>query len=1030
MAKPIEQESLKVPFFALSVIMLIITMWSLLDEFVLRRDWKLYQREFKKVELDRAAKDLEETKKALISHEFPETWDEAEIEKAKQFPPLTEIEKNLADAEAKLDKGALAKLDGDLKEIHRKEYLANIEYQNAKSEDLEWWYHYTHAVDTGDKKGEEHARGRLDEIKQDIEARHKTLLDLRAEAQKVQAQREDLTAEADKWRQMRGRVTDRIGEAQAKYDKIYRRSKGTFWWFFGDDDVVQYVIRGTAVNEFNEQQYVVDRCETCHYAINKPGWEKTENKLFQSHPWMDEILTTHAPDKFGCTSCHGGQGYALEPVDEAHGTIHYWDWPLLGKKKLEGGHHFDEGYDAAMVQSSCVKCHITEYQVTDRSPDPWTGIEYQKTIEYASEVNNGREAFEKLGCWGCHQAKGFEVLDEIGNKTGPNLNRIKAKTTPEFLYAWIKDPHKVLPKTRMPYFPDFGADPAAPDYEQQREKEVMSLVAFLWKNSEDGYPAKDADTRSDSWFTGGNAEHGEKLFNSVGCKACHVATSDFQNARPEGYYKFDNPFYKEFDQAPNLYTVGSKVNAKWLYHWLKNPSGYSHDTAMPSLRLSDDEARDLTTWLMTQKGKEFPQVEGLTEALSNEEMIKKGEWIVRNYGCFGCHSIKGMEKEQKVAPELTTFALKGAHELAFGPRNAADVPRTWEDWFLNKVKAPRGYRDERNLQKMPQFGYQIDKDQHGFSDEQAHRLMTLVKGFNGQKLFGQWPHGNNIEQKTVEKGRRLVEYYNCKACHIIDRKGGRVLGYYEENLRLGPPDLTFVGAKLQPEWFAGFLRNPSQEIRPWLQIRMPTFGFEGTDHVDVANYFAAVSGHLTSVAPPEPESLNPESVALGKKMFEQNACMQCHQVNPKVEKGVVGQVAPNLQLAYQRLQPEWIQRFVRNPVHMYPGLIMPAFWSFPQTEDGLPIYDPAKAASEDDQAVILQNWKELQGIADWLMVFGRPDQAKDRVGRAFNAEAAAAKGLRLPAPALQKVTGKVGHEPGEERIEKTEGDSGGSDMGF
>ncbi len=1029
-SKPIEQESLKVPFFALSVLMLLITMWSLMDEFVLRRDWKVYQRQFKQLELDRAAKDLEETKKALTTHEFPSTWAQADIDKASQFPPLNEIEKNLADAQAKLDQGGLKKIDDDITKNKRAEYLANIEFQNAKSEDLEWWYHYTHAVDSGDEKGKEHARARLDEIAKQITEKKDVLNGIRAEGQKLRGQREEMNAEVDKWTQMRTRVTDRIGEVQAKYDKIYRRSKGAFWWFFGDDDIVQYVIRGNTFDEFNEQQYQVDRCATCHYAVDKIGWEKTENKLYQTHPHLNELLGTHAPDRFGCTSCHQGQGNALQPVTEAHGAIHYWDWPLLGLKRPPEGEHFEEKvFDNTMVQSSCFKCHITEYAVTDRTPDAWTGIKYQKNIDYASELNNGREEFEKLGCWGCHQAKGFEVLDEMGHKPGPSLNRIKSKTTPEFLFAWIKDPHKLNPKTRMPYFPDFGADPKAPDYAEQHDKEVKSLVAFLWKNSEEGYPEKDADTRPESWFTGGNASNGEKLFGKVGCQACHVASSDFKNARPEGYYKFDNPFYKEFDIAPNLYNVGSKVNAKWLYHWLKNPTSYSHDTAMPSLRLSDDEARDLTSWLMTKKEKDFPQVDGLTEALSNEEMIKKGEWIVRNYGCYGCHAIKGTEKEQKVAPELTTFGLKGSHELAFGPRT--DVPRTWEDWFLNKVKSPRGYRDERNLQKMPQFGYNLDKDEHGFSDEQAHRLMVLVKGFNNRKITGDWAHGQNAEQQAVEKGRRIVEYYNCKACHIIDRRGGRVLGYYEEQPRLGPPDLTFVGAKLQAPWFASFIRNPNIEIRPWLEIRMPSFGWQGSEHTQVVNYFTAMVGDLSNLTPTDVEVMDPASVALGKQAFEKNVCMQCHQVNPKVQKGVVGQVAPTLMTSYQRLKPEWIQRYIRNPAHMYPGVIMPPFWSWPQTADGLTIYDPAKAASEDDAKAIVQNWKEIKGVSDWLMVFGRQDQVKDRVGRNFNASLAAANEGKLPAPAYQKVTGSVGHEPGEERIEKApEGEGGGGDSGF
>lgn len=1027
MAKPVEQESLKVPFFALSVLMLLIASWSLLDEFVLRRDWKVYQREFKMLELDRAARELEETRKALIHGEFPESWPEEEIEKAKQFPPLAEIEKELAAAWGKVDRGRLSKIESSITAAQRREYLANIEFQNAKSEDLEWWYHFTHALDLGDAKGLEHARKRLDEIAAAIERTGGILRDIRAELEKLAAERAEIMSDVDKWQQMHVRVSDRIGEVQSRYDRIHRRSKGAFWWFFGDDDVVQYVIRGTRLNEFNEQQYAVDRCSTCHYAIDKLGWEKEEKKLFRSHPHMEAIFGDHPPEQFGCTSCHQGQGYALEPVDEAHGTIHYWDWPLLGRKRLPDGYHYDSHYDPTMVQSSCVKCHKTELQVASRAPDPWTGIPYQKYIDYAQELNNGRESFEKLGCWGCHQAKGFEVLDELGHKPGPSLTRIQAKTTPEWLYAWIKDPHKILPKTRMPYFQDYGADPASPDYEEQREHEIKSLVAFIWSRADDAYPARNSDNRAESWFTAGSAGKGEKLFDSIGCKACHVATSDFANARPAGYYDRDSPFYKEFDSAPNLYTVGSKVNAKWLYHWLKNPSGYSHETAMPSLRLSDDEARDITTFLMGKREMEFPAVDGLAEALSNEEMIAKGEWIVRNYGCFGCHTIKGFENEQKVAPELTEFALKGAHELAFGP--ATQVERTWESWFLGKVQNPRGYRDERNLQKMPQFGYNLETGEHGFTDDQAHRLMVLVKGFTNIRVTGQWQAGGTARQQAIDEGQRLVEYYNCKACHIVDRRGGRVLGYYEDNQRLGPPDLTFLGAKVQADWLTRFLLNPF-EVRPWLEIRMPTFGWQEGEHFKVVNYFSGVAGDLANLTPTEVGPLDPASVALGKQVFERNACTSCHQVNPKIVKGQVGQLAPDLRIAWEKLKPDWVQRFARNPMHMYPGIVMPSFWSFPQTEDGLTIYDPARA-SPDEAEQIIQNWKEIKGVSDWLLVYGREAQVKGAVGSTFNANLAAARAGKLPPAAYQPVTGIPGQEPSYGPSGEAGGDEGGDDgFGF
>ena len=42
---------------------------------------------------------------------------------------------------------------------------------------------------------------------------------------------------------------------------------------------------------------------------------------------------------------------------------------------------------------------------------------------------------------------------------------------------------------------------------------------------------------------------------------------------------------------------------------------------------------------------------------------------------------------------------------------------------------------------------------------------------------------------------------------------------------LGPPLLTPEGARVQPDWLYAFLRGPIP-IRPWLNVRMPTFGLD------------------------------------------------------------------------------------------------------------------------------------------------------------------------------------------------------------
>ena len=51
-----------------------------------------------------------------------------------------------------------------------------------------------------------------------------------------------------------------------------------------------------------------DRCQTCHQAVSWKGFETAEEP-YRTHPV--EPLRTHPAQTFGCTGCHGGQGWAV-----------------------------------------------------------------------------------------------------------------------------------------------------------------------------------------------------------------------------------------------------------------------------------------------------------------------------------------------------------------------------------------------------------------------------------------------------------------------------------------------------------------------------------------------------------------------------------------------------------------------------------------------------------------------------------------------------------------------------------------------
>ena len=116
----------------------------------------------------------------------------------------------------------------------------------------------------------------------------------------------------------------------------------------------------------------VDRCTTCHMAIDKPQLALAEQP-FSAHP--GKYLDWHPPEKFGCTICHGGQGLATE-VAAAHGDVKHWEEPLLR---------------GPLVQASCAQCHGN----------------VQKIAQHVPLLIKGRELFKAKGCYGCHAIKEF-----------------------------------------------------------------------------------------------------------------------------------------------------------------------------------------------------------------------------------------------------------------------------------------------------------------------------------------------------------------------------------------------------------------------------------------------------------------------------------------------------------------------------------------------------------------------------------------------------------------------------------------------
>ncbi len=482
----------------------------------------------------------------------------------------------------------------------------------------------------------------------------------------------------------------------------------------------------------------------------------------------------------------------------------------------------------------------------------------------AEVAARGGDDFMALGCYGCHDVKGIDYLPKFGPPLTPLHTKLGDMRT--FVYDWIKDPAAINPDTAMPNF-------------KLTDEEVGKITAFLLSLPQGKpYPPVSLD--------GASAENGEKLFTERGCRGCHAIKADEHSVSP---------------RVPNLAGIASKVTPEWLDQWIADPKAYNPDTAMPKVELTDAERHDIEAYLLTLKrSKPLPAAPDLSQFKPAD-----GRDLVKHFECFGCHAIEGFEKTRTSVPNLGDFAHRPVAELDFGLTTPAQVPRTKWDWLKHKLKDPRGYNTDKIKLLMPLLPV---------TDEESQALITYVLGLDTPTLPAHFQVVATSAARDMRTVNWMTTHLNCNGCHPLRGKEPRLAQFVERKSRLAPM-LDGVGARLQGQYFYKFLLEPKQ-VRPWLKLRMPTFGFTEAQARTVVEGFAAmdhVTNPYTYVAK---ASLPPDHVERGFKRFRHYKCVQCHPSS--IEGGLPEGLDPddlsiNLSLAKERLRPEWIAQFLAKP---------------------------------------------------------------------------------------------------------------------
>jgi cytochrome c551/c552 len=971
---PITGNSLSFALLIATVLMTLTVIWSLYDEVYVMRPWKGYQKRFVA------------TYESFLQNAIPQTRErEMAVRQTAEYQTLdqrvVEAEETITSQIAEIDREVnqilnpqIALLDKVFAEQRMK--VSALTYQLEKA---------------GSNGTQESIQEDIAEAKQEIlrvsmpdtaagpgERREFQYNDLEAELIQLKDRKASL-------QQQRIRLLADATAARQERDTYLREHLGGL-----TEEQMNGVLR--QVQTFREEIKqihiadidLVDRCQSCHLGIREPlvltAADMGGEPAFTSHP-RPELLEIHDPEQFGCSPCHNGNGRATTSVVKGHGRHRFWLWPMYQRENIEAGcqqcHTGDRYLPEATTLNTgkflfdhrgCVGCH--RYEGYDTEPEELLAVQQEIVQKETEKRTNLLEAERTVGAADraetneearilYDKADGLRVaasgidaqlvqLDEsVRNlllerkKVGPSLKEVRVKFHKEWLPVWLENPQEFRPGTRMPRF-------------RLDEGQRQAIAAFIWQSGVEGtLPSQPA----------GNAQDGRELFETRGCMGCHSIG--------EGEQETGGTF------AANLSRVGEKVNYDYLVRWIRNPRErtapycpyekrdltpedyarhglpYEFDlehsvcpndghelqvqqmTVMPNLRLTLQEARDIATFLMTQKQRE-PGDYPAAPYLDDPEMAARGEELTRHFGCAGCHEISGMEEESRIGTELTKEGSKPLERLDFAlltHEAEADGWYSHKGFFEHKLQDPAIYdtgkvKEPLERLRMPNFD---------LAEEEIDALATFLLGSVESALPERYFYAPEDRRHDIQEGWKVILKYNCVGCHQV-RIGQRSVimdlpRYQDPDWREQiPPNLVGEGARVDPLWLAEFLKNPAMSettpnrngVRPYLRIRMPTFYFSQGEIMTLVRFFAALSHQSHPYLTPELEPLTSVERGLARALFTSQGapCLECHATGEPAHDQRA--TAPNFLLAKDRLKPDWTKRWMLDPAMMNPGTAMPS----------------------------------------------------------------------------------------------------------
>ena len=516
---------------------------------------------------------------------------------------------------------------------------------------------------------------------------------------------------------------------------------------------------------------------------------------------------------------------------------------------------------------------------------------YQRLhLEGKQPVEAGSLLLGELNCISCHQVSDA-WRKRLPVKTAPVLDEVGSRVRPQFVKALLEDPQAAKPGTTMP---DLLSNLPA----KERQAAIEQLTHFLASTG----------TIHDTPAPANLVVQGERLYHEIGCTACHDPLREGSEPLPT---------------SVSLPAMSTKYSITALAQFLKDPLVIRPSGRMPHLNLNDNEAHQLSSYLLRDlqlpPNIRFAYFEGNWQDLpdfSTLEAREKGEGHGFDLSVARRRDQFGMRFDGTIV-----IPKDGTYRFHLGSDDGSRLEIDGETVVLVGGIHPLQFKSADRELKQGEHTVRVEYFEQG--GEEVLRVELEGNGLKRQPLEGllKMPRREPLPGETpfeldlelAARGEQLFSRLGCASCHQLKRDGKPLVSLLQAP-RLSDSNLS-----------AGCLAGQTGDA--------PDYHLSSRQGADL-------QAALKQLRAGEPKELS-AAEQITATMTRLN-CYACHErdgaggvetarnaffVTNQKEMGDEARIPPLLTGVGSKLKPEWMEHVFNNGANDRPYMFtrMPRF---------------------------------------------------------------------------------------------------------